>query len=445
MACEPWVQVVLPEVLGEGQSFLVYASYEYNVIVERTEFEVPSDRAGQFRFTIPSSDGTLSLHLITRDAEKCKIKYFSECRKTITPGSNVINISKENDDLTLLDPRRCNCDAGWCVVNEAFLTSGSYRAVTGHQDRILIGGSNETGGVIYEYYKGWRNLVGQGKRINHVTSMWTEPKEMRSWITTSKTPSDIYVFTHGKDKELGEPLDTKETPSSPMLPSYEVISPIIEKISGDTRTGKLQLVGRSSKDDEKAILIQRDSGNVWSNDIYSLGIPPRSSLYGIWVHPAGSEIWAVGDAGLVVNRRGGNYVIVDYSIGGINQKTQEALRTIWCLDEGSCWLAGDDGIIYATATDPSKPLGKLNFTVQYKPSIDKENKKINSIWGIDKNHIWAAGENGTILSYDGNRWTASKRGTANLKDVWGKDEDNIWIVGDNGTVLISDPTTGIFK
>ncbi len=66
---------------------------------------------------------------------------------------------------------------------------------------------------------------------------------------------------------------------------------------------------------------------------------------------------------------------------------------------------------------------------------------INSIWGSDKNAMWAVGERGLIMHNDGSGWrrmpTPSYHG---LQAIWGIASDDIWAAGDVGTLLHFDGT-----
>lgn len=50
--------------------------------------------------------------------------------------------------------------------------------------------------------------------------------------------------------------------------------------------------------------------------------------------------------------------------------------------------------------------------------------------------MWAVGDEGTILFYDGNSFTRQESGvSSNLQRVFAYDNDHAWIVGDKGTIL----------
>jgi hypothetical protein len=58
---------------------------------------------------------------------------------------------------------------------------------------------------------------------------------------------------------------------------------------------------------------------------------------------------------------------------------------------------------------------------------------LTDIWGVDNSQIYAVGNEGIILHFDGAIWSRQFSGTdANLRDVWGTAENDIWAVGHEG-------------
>jgi hypothetical protein len=50
--------------------------------------------------------------------------------------------------------------------------------------------------------------------------------------------------------------------------------------------------------------------------------------------------------------------------------------------------------------------------------------------------MYAVGDNGTILFWNGSTWSQIKtQTTSNLNAVWGTGSNNIYAVGDSGTIL----------
>ena len=61
---------------------------------------------------------------------------------------------------------------------------------------------------------------------------------------------------------------------------------------------------------------------------------------------------------------------------------------------------------------------------------------LKGVWGSSNNNVFAVGDNGTILHYDGNQWLALNSGTnSTLYSVWGNSADDVFAVGSNGTIL----------
>jgi hypothetical protein len=60
---------------------------------------------------------------------------------------------------------------------------------------------------------------------------------------------------------------------------------------------------------------------------------------------------------------------------------------------------------------------------------------LNAIWGRSRTDIYAVGNNGVILHYDGTSWQSQMSSVQyDLNAIWGNDTD-IYIVGDNGLIL----------
>jgi hypothetical protein len=65
-----------------------------------------------------------------------------------------------------------------------------------------------------------------------------------------------------------------------------------------------------------------------------------------------------------------------------------------------------------------------------------ETNSLEGVWGSSGSDVFAVGDNGTILHYDGSTWSPMASGTTNnLFGVWGSSETNVFAVGSNGTIL----------
>ncbi|MBX3263130.1 MAG: hypothetical protein KF782_25875 [Labilithrix sp.] len=65
---------------------------------------------------------------------------------------------------------------------------------------------------------------------------------------------------------------------------------------------------------------------------------------------------------------------------------------------------------------------------------------LTKVWGSSKTDVWAVGSGGTIIHFDGAKWTATPTGVQNtFFDVWGSGPNDVWAVS-SSTVLLH--TTG---
>lgn len=61
---------------------------------------------------------------------------------------------------------------------------------------------------------------------------------------------------------------------------------------------------------------------------------------------------------------------------------------------------------------------------------------LNAIWGFSSDNLWAVGDSGQILRWNGTAWALSPSGTTrNLNSIWGSSPTDLWAVGELGTIL----------
>jgi hypothetical protein len=62
--------------------------------------------------------------------------------------------------------------------------------------------------------------------------------------------------------------------------------------------------------------------------------------------------------------------------------------------------------------------------------------ELRAVWGSGGNDVWAVGDGGTLLHYDGDVWDPQSSPTVNdLYGLWGRAADDVFAVGDYGTIL----------
>ena len=65
-----------------------------------------------------------------------------------------------------------------------------------------------------------------------------------------------------------------------------------------------------------------------------------------------------------------------------------------------------------------------------------QGNNLHALSGLSSRYIWAVGDHGTILHYDGQRWASSPSGTTeNLHGVFSLSQRDAWAVGAEGTAL----------
>lgn len=146
---------------------------------------------------------------------------------------------------------------------------------------------------------------------------------------------------------------------------------------------------------------------------------------------AANDLWAVGNVGVTMH--------ADTTAAGggaptwkqVDSQSTANLAAIWGAagPAGAIWAVGDGGTIRRFVS------GSARWEKVASPTTNT----LHALWGASANDVWAVGELGTVLHYDGTSWTPSSvawpLGTkAHLNGVWGSGPDDVWIVGD-GIVL----------
>ncbi|MFN8463996.1 MAG: CARDB domain-containing protein [Caldilineaceae bacterium] len=71
-----------------------------------------------------------------------------------------------------------------------------------------------------------------------------------------------------------------------------------------------------------------------------------------------------------------------------------------------------------------------------------QGNRLAGVGGTDASNVWAVGDNGTIIHWDGSAWSVHHSGTnVPLTAVWGTAANNMWAVGYNGTIIHWDGST----
>jgi len=103
--------------------------------------------------------------------------------------------------------------------------------------------------------------------------------------------------------------------------------------------------------------------------------------------------------------------------------TVNQLRAVWAHSENDVFAVGDYGVV-------------LHYDGTAWEAIAVGINNIYGIWGTSGDDVFAVGDKGLILRYDGTKWQNMSSGTSlRLRDVWGTSNTDVFAVGENGTTL----------
>jgi hypothetical protein len=104
--------------------------------------------------------------------------------------------------------------------------------------------------------------------------------------------------------------------------------------------------------------------------------------------------------------------------------TRASLNSVWGSSGDDVFAVGDSGTI-------------LHFDGStWNPMSSGTEEPLNDVWGNSATRVFAVGESGTILRYNGTNWTSLNSGTTqNLKGVWGSSATDVYVVGSGGAIL----------
>ena len=163
-------------------------------------------------------------------------------------------------------------------------------------------------------------------------------------------------------------------------------------------------------------------GSSWKK----MTCPTPLTVQGIWGN-SGTDVYAVGGASASDTSIGS--FIIHYD--GRQWTTQADLITperfhgVW--GEGdTVFAAGEAGAIFFSDTAGTAWSGMNSKTVE----------TFRGLWGLSDTDVYAVGDYGTILQYDGSAWQPMSSGTnLRLFSIWGSSQKSIYAVGDAGLVL----------
>lgn len=193
---------------------------------------------------------------------------------------------------------------------------------------------------------------------------------------------------------------------------------------------------------------------AWCAEISGVG-DDLASIWGASPH----ELWAVGGGGAIVRRTAAGWGPVESDTGtNLRAIMGSSAQDVWALGEGigthwdgttwtqraspntpvaAIWvLASDD--VWAVGTELSHWTGTGWATIPTPtPAIT-----MRAIWGASATNVFAVGDSGTILRWNGSVWTQMiSNTTRGLYGIHGRAANDIWVTGGFGTLLHFDGAT----
>jgi hypothetical protein len=109
-------------------------------------------------------------------------------------------------------------------------------------------------------------------------------------------------------------------------------------------------------------------------------------------------------------------------------------RASFLVPDKALWLVGEQGAIarYPLSSPGDGGAPSLGQVVLHRVASQAD---LFAAWGLG-DELWTAGDNGTLLHFDGTEWHLENSGTTSrLEAIFGFAPNDIWAAGDNATVL----------
>ena len=171
------------------------------------------------------------------------------------------------------------------------------------------------------------------------------------------------------------------------------------------------------------------TGTTWS----TVSAPSGANglpFYAVWLSGPGAG-WAVGEEGCYAQLTSGTWTFVGHSSDGYSY------LGVWGSAANDVYVVGN-GHSIAGIGDPLlirhyDGTGWTDVSANVDPN--HASPPLNAIWGADATHVWAVGEGGNAIFWNGTLWTPLLTGAGSsesLKAVWGSGARDVWVVGSAG-------------
>lgn len=174
-------------------------------------------------------------------------------------------------------------------------------------------------------------------------------------------------------------------------------------------------------------LVQKWNGTAWTAETI---MGSTADLRGVAV--SGTNAYAVGIGETILKRSGTTWTKQTISLPG-----QSTLRGVWVSGD-TVWAVGggDPQEQFVSSTYPAKALYSTGGSQFMQVTIPVTDKILRAVWGADPNNVWVVGDEGTVLKWDGSKWTQVPTNFIfSLRGIWGRSASDFYVVGSGGAVL----------
>lgn len=172
----------------------------------------------------------------------------------------------------------------------------------------------------------------------------------------------------------------------------------------------------------------RYNGTSWSH----VGDVRWRSLHDVWGSSA-ANVWGVGDKGELVRWDGTAWTLHRFDGTAVTPKplgdfatpaSVYTLRGVWGSSASNVFAVGDSGVVL-----------RYNGTAWTRMTTGTA-AQLNDVWGSGPSDVYAATETGRLLRFNGTSWSfvAGVQAAGALRSVWGSAANNVYAVGDGGAM-----------
>ena len=173
----------------------------------------------------------------------------------------------------------------------------------------------------------------------------------------------------------------------------------------------------------------RYNGTAWSH------VPELRwrSLHDVWGSSA-ANVWGVGEKGELVRWDGAAWTLHRYDGTSVAPKPlgdfgtpagTYTLRGVWGSSASNVFAVGDSGVVL-----------RYNGTAWTRMTTGTT-AQLNDVWGSGPSDVYAATATGRLLRFNGTAWSfvSGVQAPGALRAVWGSAANNVYAVGDGGMMM----------